>query len=156
MSTPAARSQQHPDAVGHDEPIVEHGEPVGGRDESIGTLVSEVAQDVTQLFRQEVQLAKVELREEASKAAKAGGFLAGAGFAGYMVAVLISLAVVFALGAIMPLGWAAVIVAVIWAIVGAVLYATGRRRMKTVNPVPQQTVESLKEDVQWLRSDQSR
>src|SRR5215207_798563 len=101
------------------------GEP---RDESIGTLMGQVAGDVSKLFRQEVALAKAELKEEAAKAGKAGGMLAGAGFAGYMVAVLLSLAVVFALGAVMPLGWAALIVAVVWAAIGGVLYTVGRNR----------------------------
>jgi len=125
------------------------------RDESIGNLVSQVAGDVSTLFRQEVALAKEELKAEAAKAGKAGGMLAGAGFAGYMVAVLLSLALVFALGAVMPLGWAAVIVAVIWAIVGGVLYAVGRNRMKDVDPVPRQTVETLREDAQWVRGQRS-
>lgn len=124
-------------------------------DESIGKLIGEVAGDVSKLFRQEVALAKAELKEEAAKAGKAGGMLAGAGFAGYMVAVLLSLALVFALDAVMPLGWAAVVVAVIWAIIGGVLYAMGRNRMKDVDPVPRQTVETLREDAQWAR-DQTR
>jgi hypothetical protein len=85
------------------------------RDESIGNLIGQVAGDVSTLFRQEVALAKAELKDEAVKAGKAGSMLAGVGFAGYIVAVLLSLALVFALGAAMPLGWAALIVAVIWA-----------------------------------------
>jgi putative superfamily III holin-X len=121
-------------------------------DESVGQLLGEVLAGVSKLFRQEVALAKAELKEEAGKAGRAGGMLAGAGFAGYMVAVLLSLALVFALGSVMPLGWAAVIVAVLWGIVGAVLYTTGRRRLKQVDPVPRQTVETLKEDAQWARN----
>jgi hypothetical protein len=119
--------------------------------ESIGRLIGEVAQDLSTLFRQEVALAKAELKDEATKAGKAGGIFAGAGFAGYMVAVLLSLALVFALDAVMPIGWAAVIVAVLWAIVGGVLYSMARKRMKDVDPVPRQTVETLKEDAQWVR-----
>jgi len=119
--------------------------------ESIGNLIGEVAGDVSKLFRQEVALAKAELKEEATKAGKAGGMLAGAGFAGYMVAVLISLAVVFGLDEVMPLGWAAVIVAVVWAVVGGVLYAMGRARLKEVDAVPRQTVDTLREDAQWVR-----
>ncbi|HYN92820.1 MAG TPA: phage holin family protein [Pilimelia sp.] len=121
-------------------------------DQSIGSLIAEVADDVSKLFRQEVELAKAELKVEASKAGKAAGMLGGAGFAGYMVALFASLALMFGLDAIMPLGWAAVIVAVIWGIAGAVLYANGRKKMKDVSPVPQQTVETLKEDAQWLKN----
>ena len=129
------------------------GRPIN--DQSIGSLIGEVTQDISKLFRQEVALAKAELKEEATKAGKAGGMLAGAGFAGYMVAVLLSLALVFALDAVMPIGWAAVIVAVVWAIVGGVLYSMGRKRMKDVDPVPRQTVETLKEDAQWVRDQRS-
>jgi len=125
------------------------------RDESIGKLIGEVAGDVSKLFRQEVALAKAELKEEAAKAGEAGGMLAGAGFAGYMVAVLLSLAVVFGLGEVMPLGWAAVIVAIVWAVVGGVLYTLGRNRLKEVDAVPRQTVETLKEDAQWVRDRKS-
>ena len=122
---------------------------------SVGEIIGEISDDLSTLFRQEVALAKEELKAEAVKAGKAGGMLAGAGFAGYMVVVLLSLALVFALGAVMPLGWAALIVAVIWAIIGGVLYAVGRNRMKDVDPVPRQTVETLREDAQWVRDQRS-
>jgi uncharacterized membrane protein YqjE len=118
---------------------------------SIGQLIGDVSDDLSRLFRQEVELAKVELRTEATKAGKAAGMLGGAGVAAHMAALLLSLAVVFALGAVMPLGWAALIVAVVWGIVAAVLYSSGRARMRTVSPVPKQTVETLKEDAQWLK-----
>jgi len=130
-----------------------HTDPAGGTrsDESIGRLIGEVAGDVSKLFRQEVALAKAELKEEAAKAGKAGGMLAGAGFAAYLVAVLLSLALVFGLGEVMPPGWAAVIVAIVWGIVGGVLYYLGRNRMKNIDPVPRQTVDTLREDAQWVR-----
>jgi len=129
------------------------GRPVDDR--SIGSLIGEVTEDISKLFRQEVALAKAELKEEATKAGKAGGMLAGAGFAGYMVAVLLTLAVMFALDAAMPIATAAVLVAILWAIAGGVLYTLGRKRMKDVDPVPRQTVETLKEDAQWVRDQRS-
>lgn len=118
---------------------------------SLGELVGRVTSDLQTLFRQELELAKAELRQEAVKTGKAAGMLGGAGFAGYMVAVLLSLALVFALGEAMDLGWAALIVAVLWAIAGAVLFAVGRGRLREVSPVPRQTAETLKEDAQWAR-----
>jgi protein-S-isoprenylcysteine O-methyltransferase Ste14 len=121
-------------------------------DRSIGELIGEVAGDVSRLFRQEVALAKAELRQEANKAGKASAMLGGAALAGLLVSVLLSFALVFALAEIMPPGWAALIVAVLWAAVGAVLYSTGRQRLRAVDPVPHQTVETLKEDGQWLRN----
>jgi hypothetical protein len=124
---------------------------VDGSGESLGDLVSELTGDLSKLMRQELELAKAEMRQEAVKAGKATGMLAAAGFAGYMTTVLISLALVFALGAVMPLGWAALIVAAVWGIAGAVLYSTGRTRLRTVNPKPERTVETLKEDAEWAK-----
>ncbi|MEU9834598.1 phage holin family protein [Streptosporangium sp. NPDC048047] len=119
---------------------------------SLGQLVGEVGEDLSKLFRQEVELAKAEIRQEAAKAGKAGGMLGGAGVAGLLAALFVSLTVMFGLGAVMPLGWAALIVAVVWAVVGGVLYTNGRKRMSEVSPKPEQTVETLKEDARWARN----
>ncbi|MEU0877343.1 phage holin family protein [Lentzea sp. NPDC005914] len=119
--------------------------------ESLGDLVSELTGDLSKLMRQELELAKAEIRQEAVKAGKATGMLAAAGFAGYLTTVLLSLALVFALGAVMPLGWAALIVAALWGITGAVLYTSGRAKLRTVNPKPERTVETLKEDAEWAK-----
>jgi uncharacterized membrane protein YqjE len=123
-----------------------------GDQPGIGELIGDIAGDMSRLFRQEVELAKAEVREEAKKAGKAGGMLGGAALAAYLVIVLLSFAVVFGLGEVMPLGWAAVIVAVVWAVIGAALYGAGRKQLKSVDPVPRQTAETLKEDAQWLRN----
>lgn len=125
--------------------------PAQEQDGSVGEVLSDVMADVQKLLRQEVELAKAEVREEATKAGKAAGMFGGAGFAGYMVALFLTLAVMFALGAAIPLGWAALIVTVIWAAIGAVLYVKGRARMREVSPKPERTAETLKEDAQWAR-----
>jgi tetrahydromethanopterin S-methyltransferase subunit G len=119
---------------------------------SIGELIGEISDDLSRLFRQEVELAKAELRQEAGKAGRAAGMLGGASIAAFLTLLLLSLAVVYGLGNVMDLGWAALIVAVVWAIVGAVLYSAGRRRLRTVSPVPRQTAATLKEDAQWLKN----
>jgi nitrate/nitrite transporter NarK len=119
---------------------------------SIGELIADISNDLSQLFRQEVELAKAEVKQEASKAGKAAGMLGGAGFAGYLAVVLLSFAVVFGLANVMDAGWAALIVAVVWAVIGAALYAAGRKRLKTVDPVPRRTVDTIKEDAQWLKN----
>jgi hypothetical protein len=118
---------------------------------SLGQLVGDLTQDLSRLMRQELELAKAELREEASKAGKAAGMLGAAGFAGYMTAVLLSFALAFGLANVVGLGWATLIVAVLWGIAGAVLYSAGRSRMKTVSPKPERTLETLKEDAEWAR-----
>ena len=119
---------------------------------SVGELIGNISNDLSQLFRQEVELAKAELKQEASKAGKAAGMLGGAGFAAYLAVVLLSFALVFALSNVMDPGWAALIVAVIWAIIGAVLYSNGRKKLKDVDPVPRRTVDTIKEDAQWLKN----
>jgi protein-S-isoprenylcysteine O-methyltransferase Ste14 len=121
-------------------------------EQGIGEIISEITGDLSRLFRQEVDLAKAEVRAEAKKAGKGSGMLAGAGVAALLVLILLSFALVYGLDAVMPQGWAAVIVAVIWAVIGAVLYSMGRKQLKTVDPVPRQTAETLKEDAQWLRN----
>jgi uncharacterized membrane protein YqjE len=145
MTAPYPPTDRHPEQ--------RSGQRSGQHEEKgIGELIGEITGDLSQLFRQEVELAKAELKQEAKKAGKAGGMFAAAGLAGLMVIILLSFAVVYALDAVMPQGWAAVIVAVVWAAVGAALYLTARKQLATIDPVPQQTVETLKEDAQWLRN----
>jgi uncharacterized membrane protein YqjE len=119
---------------------------------SVGDLLGEVTGDLSKLMRQEVALAKVEMKEEAAKAGKASGLLGGAGLVGYLVLVFLSLALMFALDNVMGIGWAAVITAVILGIISAVLFVVGRNKVKQVNAKPEQTVETLKEDVQWAKN----
>jgi hypothetical protein len=122
-----------------------------GADGSVGELVSAVTSDAQTLFRQEMELAKAEIRQEAVKAGKAAGMFGGAGFAGYMVAVFLSLAGVAALDNVMDAAWAALIITGIWALNGLVLFARARSGMRSVSPTPEQTMTTLKEDAQWAR-----
>ncbi len=112
---------------------------------SVGQLVSDVTQDLSTLMRQELALAKAEVKVEAVKAAKGAGMLGAAGFAGYMVLLFASIAAWWGLAAVMASGWAALIVTAIWAAIGAVLFVVGRRRMQEVNPTPERTKETVKE-----------
>jgi Putative Actinobacterial Holin-X, holin superfamily III len=112
---------------------------------SVGDLIGEVSNDLSTLMRQELALAKAEVKAEATKTGKAAGMLGGAGFAGYMVALFASIALWWALANGMDEGWAALIVAALWAVVGAVLYSLGRSRLKSVHPKPERTVQTLKE-----------
>ena len=122
------------------------------KETSVGELIGNISNDLSTLFRQEVELAKAEVKQEAAKAGKAAGMLSAAGFAGYLVVLLLTTALVAALSNVIDTGWAALIVAVLWGIVGAVLYANGRKKLKTVDPTPRRTVETLKEDAQWLKN----
>ncbi|PPG68050.1 hypothetical protein C5C31_10410 [Rathayibacter rathayi] len=110
---------------------------------SLGDLLSEVSRDLSTLIRQEMALAKAELKESASKAGKGAGLLGGAGYAALMAVLFLSIALWWGLGTLIGNGWSGVVVAVIWAIVAAILYAVGRKSLKQVDGAPE-TVDSLK------------
>jgi hypothetical protein len=118
---------------------------------SVGEMIGQVTQDLSLLMRQELDLAKAEAKQEITKAGKAAGPLGGAGFAGYMVLLFGSIAAWWGLANVMDQGWAALIVTGVWAVVGAVLFAVGRGRMKQVNPKPELTVETVKELPETLK-----
>jgi Putative Actinobacterial Holin-X, holin superfamily III len=111
---------------------------------SFGELFGEVAQDLSTLVRQEMDLAKAELREEAGKAGKAAGAFGAAGVAGHMVLLFLSVALWWALANGMDEGWAALIVAVIWAVAAAVLFAMARAQMRRVHGLTR-TTETAKQ-----------
>jgi hypothetical protein len=124
-------------------------------DESLGELVSHLTTDLSKLTRQELALAKAEMQAEAKKAGKGAGMYGGAAFAGWMLALFVSLTAMWALADVMHIAWAALIVAAVWAVVAAILLAVGRKAMREVNPKPDQTVDSLKEDAKWLKTQKS-
>ncbi|MDX6241256.1 MAG: hypothetical protein QOG10_6080 [Kribbellaceae bacterium] len=124
-------------------------------DESLGELVSHLTTDLSELTRQELALAKAEMQAEAKKAGKGAGMLGGAALAGWLLALFLSLTAMWALAELMHIAWAALIVAAVWAVVAAILLAGGRKAMREVNPKPDQTVDSLKEDAKWLRTQKS-
>jgi len=106
---------------------------------SIGELLSDISTDITTLMRQEVALAKAEATQSAKQAGKGAGMLAGAGVAGHMVLLFISIALWWGIGDKTGHGWSALIVAAIWAIIAAILAVTGRKEIKNVSGVPQTT-----------------
>ena len=121
---------------------------------SLGDLVGEVSRDLSELMRKELELAKAELSESAKRAGKGAGLMGGAGYAGGLAVLFLSIAVWWGLGDLIDsLGWSAVIVAVIWAIVAAILFAVGRSRLKDVQGAPK-TVETVKEIPEALKRNQ--
>ncbi len=119
---------------------------------SVGDLLGDVSRDVSALVRQEVELAKAEVREEVKAAGKAGGMFGGAGFAGYMVLLFLSFAAWWGLANAIDQGWAALIVAVIWAAIGAAFYVVARKKMRMVRGIPR-TKETLREMPGALKAD---
>ena len=118
-------------------------------------LITEMTGEVGALVRKELELAKVETKEEVTNAAKAGGLFGGVAVTGHMALLFLSLAVAWGLAAALPRGVAFLIVGVLYAVAAAVLFVAARKRAEQVNPVPEQTVETLKEDVEWLKAQRS-
>ena len=101
-----------------------------------------------------IELAKVEIKEEVTKAGKGAGLLGGGAFAGVMAVLLLSIAAAWGLAEVVPEGVAFLIVGVVWAAVAAALAVTGRQRLAEAR-MPEQTVEEVKEDAQWVRQQTS-
>ena len=124
----------------------EPGGPSSGRPDveqaSVGELLGNVSRDLSTLMRQEMALARAELKQEATKTGKAAGAYTGAGIAGWFVLLFLSVALWAGLSHVMDSGWAGLVVAVVWAVIAAVLYATGRSKMREVR-APERTVDTL-------------
>jgi len=112
---------------------------------AVGRVLSDITSDLKTLLSQEVELAKAEIKAEVSKVGKGAGLLGGAGFAGYMVAMFLSIALWWALANLMDQSWAALIVAGLWALIGAVLFVSGRGTLKSISLKPERTLNSLKQ-----------
>lgn len=118
---------------------------------SVGELLSELTRELSTLFRQEVTLAKTEMTQKASKAGKDVGFLAVGGAVAYAGFLAILAGVVLALGLVLPWWLSALIVGVVVAAIGYFLIRKGQTALKQIDLTPQETVETLKEDKQWLK-----
>ncbi len=151
-TAPTPGEQAH---YGDAQPMTDDGHPdVEGP--SVGSLIGEVTRDMSTLMRQELELAKAELREEANKATsevkaqankagKGAGMLAGAGYAGHIGVLFLSIALWWALSHLVGHSWSALIVAILWGVVGAVAFVMGKKKFQQVNPKPERTVETLQQ-----------
>ena len=110
-----------------------------GERASIGELMGNVTRDLSTLMRQEVALATAELKQSGSRAGKGIGMFAGAGVGGFMLALFLSIALWWAIGNYTGRGWAALIVAVIWGIIAAILFSLGKKEMERVRGIPDTT-----------------
>ena len=119
--------------------------PARVEDVSVGELIADLTQDLSTLMRQELELAKAEVTQEAVKSGRAASLLGGAGLAGYTFLLFLSLALAVGLGQVMHVARAMLIVAGIWALAAALLYSAGRRQLRQVHPKPERTVQTLKE-----------
>ncbi|WP_432494578.1 phage holin family protein [Kineococcus auxinigenes] len=123
----------------------------GGGERSIGEIFSSITTEMSTLVRQEIALAKTELRQDAKNAGKGAGMLAGAGVAGHLFLISLTALAILALGDLIGHAWAALVVTVVWGVVAAVLAKSGQKEMKKVPPPLERTTVTLKEDAQWAK-----
>jgi uncharacterized membrane protein YqjE len=123
------------------------------RDHSIGALVKDLASETSTLVRQEIDLAKAEMTERGKRAGKGAGMLAAGAVVALLALGALTAGVIAALDLAMATWLAALIVTVIYGVVAGVLAMTGRNQIReAAPPVPEQTIESVKEDVQWAKT----
>jgi uncharacterized membrane protein YqjE len=123
--------------------------PAGGG--SIADLLQGIVGNVQGIIRSEVRLAKTEIREDVTTAGRAAGMLAVGAVLGVYAVGLLLLTIIYALNGPLPDWLAALIVFAVVAIAAAVLVKVGLDRIKQVTPKPEQTIDSIKEDVQWVK-----
>jgi len=139
-------AQQDTDAVGvvSDEEL---------RERPIGELLGRLASETTTLVRQELELAKAEMSQKGRTAAPGIGMVGAAGALGLLAAGALTAFLILLLSTFLDDWLAALLVGVVYAVVAYVLYRRGRERVEEATPpVPEQTVETLKEDVQWAKT----
>lgn len=121
------------------------------QERSLGQLFSQLSQDVSTLFRQEVRLAKVEMSQKASEAGRQAGFIAAGGFVAYAGFLVLLAALILGISEFMAAWLAALIVGIVVAGMGYFLVQKGMNDLKNMNPAPEKTIQTIKEDGQWLK-----
>ena len=120
-------------------------------EKSLGQLFGDLSSEFTGLLQTQLELVKVELRDDVQQVGKTAGMFGGAAAAGYFALLLLSFAAAWGLATVMNTGLAFLIVGLAYALVAGVLYVQARNRAKSLDLVPTQTVASLKEDMEWAR-----
>lgn len=122
------------------------------RDRGLAELVKDLASQTSTLVRQEIRLAQAEVTEKGKLAGKGAGMLGGAAVAAVLGLGALTALLIVALDAAVPLWLAALIVTVLWLVVAAALAAAGRSALQSATPPAPQTVETVKEDIQWAKT----
>jgi MFS family permease len=122
------------------------------RDQPIADLVKQLTEQTKLLARQEIELAKVELSEKGKRAGLGAGMFGGAGLFGFFAFAVLTACFVLVLATALD-GWlAALIVALVYGAIAGVLALSGKKQIQeAAPPVPEQTVETVKEDVAWTK-----
>jgi uncharacterized membrane protein YqjE len=127
-------------------------EDLSARDRGIGELVKDLASQTSTLVRQEIQLAQAEVTQKGKLAGKGAGMLAGAAVFGLLALGALTAALIALLDTFMATWVAALIVMVLWLIVAFVLAKAGQKSLQQATPPAPQTVETVKEDIEWAKT----
>ncbi len=122
------------------------------REASIGELIKRLTEDAGNLVRQEIQLAKTEMSEKGRQVTKPAGMLGGAAVVALLAAGVLTAFLVLVLDEFMPSWLAALIVGLVYLGIAAFLAKRGQAQLKQITPAPEQTIETVKEDVEWLKN----
>jgi len=121
-------------------------------EKSLGELFSELATETSTLVRQEVALAQTELSQKATRVGKNVGFLAVGGFVAYAAMLAVLAGIIMLLGLVIPVWLSAIIVGLVVGSVGYFLISSALTELRKTDPLPRDTVETIKEDAQWLKN----
>ncbi|HEX8106009.1 MAG TPA: phage holin family protein [Solirubrobacteraceae bacterium] len=122
------------------------------RDRSIGDLLKQLSTETSTLVKKELELARAELAQQGKKAGAGAGAIGAAGIIGFLAFAALTACIILALDKAMDAWLAALIVAVVYGVIAGVLALTGKNRIKEATPPVPQTVETVKEDVQWAKT----
>lgn len=122
----------------------------GGRERPVAEVFRDIIGNVQEMVRSEVRLARAEIREEASKTARAGAMLVAGGVMGLIAGVFLLVCLAQLLDLVMPDWAAALVVALALGIPAAILISRGRQRLHV--PIPDRTIENVKENVEWMKN----
>lgn len=123
------------------------------RDQPVGELMKKLANETSTLVRQELALARAEMTEKGRRAGPGIGMVGAAGVVGLLAGGAFTAFLILALDGVMPNWLAALLVAAAYAVIAGVLYVMGKERVQEATPLkPEQTAESVKEDVEWAKT----
>ncbi len=117
---------------------------------SLGDLVAAATQNLSTLMKQEVQLAKIEIKREVVAAGKGAGLLGGAGALGALGGIFVSIALAYALNEVLPTFVSFLLVGVVYLVVAGLLALIGKKSLSKVGP-PEKTIATVKDDVAWAK-----
>ena len=132
--------------------VTHGGSTTDARDRPIGELVKDLSSQTSTLVRKAIELARAEMQQKGKVAGRGAGMLAGAAVAGLLALGALTAALITLLDNAMATWVAALIVMALWAIVALVLAKSGQKALKQATPPAPQTVETVKEDIQWAKT----